>query len=65
MVCPYADKDHWVNPKGYKFALDNVSYYNECGDVGNVEPSIGDPDLSKTNRQYTKNAQNNSQVTPQ
>ena len=46
MVCPYADKDHWINPKGYKFALDNVSYYNECGDVGNVEPTIGEPDLS-------------------
>lgn len=47
MVCPYADKDHYINPKGYKFDINNVSYYKDCGDVGKMKPTIGKPDLSK------------------
>ena len=46
MVCPYADKDHWINPKGFQFSLDNVSYYKQCSDVGKMNPTIGKPDLS-------------------
>ena len=46
MVCPYADKEHYINPKGFEFSLNNVSYYKDCGDVGKMEPTVGKPDLS-------------------
>ena len=32
---------------GYKFNINNVSYYKNCGDVGKMKPTIGKPDLSK------------------
>ena len=25
MVCPYADKEHYINPKGFEFSLNNVA----------------------------------------
>lgn len=45
MVCPHADFDHWVNPKGYKFNFDHMSYYKECGDVPKGRMT-GNPDLT-------------------